>query len=286
MSIPERDRKDPEARRDRLNSADVVILCLPDAAAVEAVGMVENPRVRIIDASTAHRTATGWAYGFPEMAPGQRQLIREAKRVANPGCWPTGVIALLRPLIASGLLPQNAYVSVHGVSGYTGGGRSMITEFEDASAPDYTRAVFRTYATGLKHKHLPEMRVHTGLAHAPVFAPAVGRYDRGMIVEIPLHLAMMASGTTVAAIHAALSAAYRDEPFIEVVSLEACAATPTLDPEAVKGSNTLRLHVFGSDDIGQVRLAAVLDNLGKGAAGAAVQNLNILMGIEEAAGLR
>jgi N-acetyl-gamma-glutamyl-phosphate reductase len=285
VSIDPALRKDPMARREHLNSADLVILCLPDAAAREAVQLIQDPNVRVIDASTAHRTAQDWTYGFPELWPGQRDAIRTARRVSNPGCYPTGFLALVAPLVREGLAPADWPFTVNAVSGYSGGGRSMIAQFEDPASPEYTTTVYRPYATGLKHKHIPEMQVHAGLAIRPLFTPAVGRYAQGMIVEVPLQLAVMPGAPRIADIHAALAAAYEGEPFIQVVSLEEARATETLDAEALNGTNRLRLYVFGGDDVGQARLVAVLDNLGKGASGAAVQNLNLMLGLEERTGL-
>ncbi len=284
-SIDPDDRKNPDVRRAYLNGADAVILCLPDDAAREAVSLIDSRKVRVIDASTAHRTALDWTYGFPEMGPGQREAIRAATRISNPGCYPTGFLALVRPLIKQGLLPPDWPVTVNAVSGYSGGGRSMITEFEDAQAPGYTTTAYRPYATSLKHKHVPEMQHYAGLAHRPLFSPAVGRYRQGMIVEVPLQLAALPGRPRIGDIQLALSRAYEGEHFVEVASPGEAMITETLDPEALNGSNFMRLYAFGADELGQARLVAVLDNLGKGAAGAAVQNLNLALGFDEATGL-
>jgi N-acetyl-gamma-glutamyl-phosphate reductase len=281
LSIAPSERKSVEARRALLNSADVAILCLPDEAARESVAMIDNPAVRVLDASTAHRVAPGWAYGFPEMAAGQRTVIAGAARVSNPGCYPTGFIALVRPLVEAGLLPAEWPVTVNAVSGYSGGGRTMIAEFEDTDSANFTRAKFRPYALGLGHKHVPEMRLHAGLKHAPLFAPSVGRFYNGMIVEVPLALYALPGAPGAADVRAGLAAAYADEPFVSVA--DADERTATLDPEALNGTNRMKLYAFGDKD--QVRLAAVLDNLGKGASGAAVQNLNLMIGAPEATGL-
>lgn len=285
LAIDPARRKDTAARAERLNEADAVILCLPDEAAREAVGLIETKAVRVLDASTAHRVAPGWTYGFPEMAPGQRAAIAASARVSNPGCYPTGFIALVRPLVEAGLVPRDWPVAANAVSGYTGGGRAMIAEFEDEVAPNFTRAPYRIYATSLRHKHVPEMQAHTRLAHAPLFAPAVGRYAQGMIVEVPLPLWAMPGRPTLAAIHAAFTEAYAGERFVEVASPAEAAAVKTLDPEGLNGTNRMKLFVFGNEAAGQARLVALLDNLGKGASGAAVQNLNLMFGLDEGEGL-
>jgi N-acetyl-gamma-glutamyl-phosphate reductase len=296
LSIDPVRRKDPEARRDLLNAADAVVLCLPDDASREAVSMIASNRVKVVDASTAFRTAPGWTYGFPEMSPGQRDAVRNATRVSNPGCYPTGFIALVRPLVAAGLIPPDFPLTVNAISGYSGGGKGLIAEFEDDAPPAGTNDAFRAYGYSLAHKHLPEMQIHAGLAHPPVFAPSVGRYAQGMLVEVPLQLWAMPGKPSPGDLHVALQAAYAGETFVEVASGAECAElaktragaagyAPALDPQALNATNRMRLFVFGSADGGQARLVALLDNLGKGASGAAVQSLNLMLGLPEAAGL-
>jgi N-acetyl-gamma-glutamyl-phosphate reductase len=286
VSIDPAKRRDAAARRDMLNGADLVILCLPDDAAREAVRLIERNSVRVIDASTAHRTAPGWVYGFPEMSKAQRDAIANSRRVSNPGCYPTGFIALTRPLVEAELLPKSWPFTVNAVSGYSGGGKSMIAEFENQSSPGYTKVPYRIYALTMAHKHVPEMQVHVGLQHKPLFAPAVGRYAQGMIVEVPLQLKALPTSPTLKDIHGTLARAFAGSTFVEVASLEEAASLKTLDPERLNGTNKMRLYVFGSDEAGQARLVALLDNLGKGASGAAVQNLNLMLGLPEASGLQ
>ena len=286
LSINPARRKETAARAELLNGAEAVILCLPDDAAREAVALIDNPAVKVIDASTAHRVAPGWTYGFPELAPGQRAAVAGAARVSNPGCYPTGFLALVAPLVRVGLLPADWPVSVNAVSGYSGGGRSMIAEFEDAASAAHTREPYRAYALNLGHKHVAEMQAHAGLFHPPIFAPAVGRYAQGMIVEVPLPLWALPGAPTLEQVHGVLADAYVGERFVEVASLDEARATKGLDPEGLNGTNRLKLFVFGDPKAGQVRLAALLDNLGKGASGAAVQNLNLMCGLDEGAGLR
>jgi N-acetyl-gamma-glutamyl-phosphate reductase len=278
-------RKDPKARGEALNDCDMVILCLPDDAAREAVSLITNPNVRVIDASSAHRTAEGWVYGFAELEKTQRDALRHAMRVTNPGCWPTGFLALMRPVVRAGLVPPNHPITVGGMSGYSGGGKGMITEFEDAKAANYTEEAVRTYGLNLEHKHVEEMRIHAGLVHRPLFAPNVGRYYRGMLVEVPLQLWALPSKATPAQLHDVLSEAYRGEKLITVAPLAEAEAVKTLDVEELKGTDRLKLYVFGNAGREQARLIAVLDNLGKGAGGAAVQNLNVMMGWNETEGL-
>jgi N-acetyl-gamma-glutamyl-phosphate reductase len=295
VSIDPDKRKDPAARAELLNSSDAVILCLPDDAAKEAVSLVNNNRTRIIDASTAHRVDPNWVYGFPEMVDGHRVMIARSNRISNPGCYPTGFIALVSPLVAEGIIPKDFPVTVNAVSGYSGGGKSLIEEFESQPS-ETTRDDVRIYGLTLAHKHVPEMTKYAGLMHAPVFAPSVGRYAQGMIVEVPLQLWALPGAPKAAVLRDVLADFYQGEKFVSVATEEetlplqkaragAGGYVPELDPEALNNTNNLRLYVFGNEQAQQARLVAVLDNLGKGASGAAVQNLNIVLGLEETAGL-
>ncbi|MBH1998634.1 MAG: N-acetyl-gamma-glutamyl-phosphate reductase [Sphingomonadaceae bacterium] len=283
LTLAEKDRKDAAARREALNEADIVILCLPDDAAREAVTLIDNDHTRVIDASTAHRVADGWTYGFPELEPGHREKLANSRFVANPGCWPTGFLALVRPLTLAGLLPADWPVTVSGASGYSGGGKAMIAEYEGA---DGIPTAFRAYGLSLAHKHVPEMTRYSGLTHPPIFAPAVASAYRGMLVEIPLQLRAMPQQPSLADVHAAIASAYAGSPLVSVASLADSAAIGQVEIEHVGATDRLKLFVFGNAASGQARLVAALDNLGKGAAGAAVQNLNILAGLPETAGLR
>jgi N-acetyl-gamma-glutamyl-phosphate reductase len=283
ITLDEDKRKDASARRDALNAADIVILCLPDDAAREAVALIDNDTTRVIDASTAHRVADGWTYGFAELEPGHREKLANARFVANPGCWPTGFLALVRPLVLAGLLPADWPVTVSGASGYSGGGKSMIAEYEGAAGAP---SAFRPYGLGLAHKHAPEMLRYSGLQHPPLFAPSVANGYRGMIVEVPLQLRAMPGAPSVADVRAALAAAYAGSPIVSVALAEESAAMGQVALEHVGATDRLALFVFGNEATGQARLVAALDNLGKGAAGAAVQNLNILAGLPETSGLR
>jgi N-acetyl-gamma-glutamyl-phosphate reductase len=278
-------RKDTAARKAALNDADIVILCLPDAAARQAVSLIENPKVRIIDASSAHRVAEGWTYGFAELEKQRRDELRIAKRVSNPGCYPTGFLALIRPLIREGIVPPDFPIICNAVSGYSGGGREMIAEFESENATNYTHEIFRIYGLQLEHKHVPEMQVHSGLAHRPVFAPGVGRFYRGELVEVPLQLWALPQNPSVQSIHEALADHYRNEALIDVASLADSAVRRTLNAEELRKTDRMRLYVFGNQALRQVLLVAVLDNLGKGAAGACVQNVNAMLGWPETLGL-
>ncbi|WP_066812970.1 N-acetyl-gamma-glutamyl-phosphate reductase [Sphingomonas asaccharolytica] len=270
-------RKNSTARKEALNDADFVILCLPDDAAREAVAMITSDKTRVIDASTAHRVAEGWAYGFAELEPAQQAAIAEARFVSNPGCYPTGFLALVRPLVRAGLIPHDWPLSVNAISGYSGGGKSMIAEFEEGKAN--TRA--RLYALGLAHKHVAEMQKHARIAHPPIFAPAVADTYRGMIVEVPVPLHALPRKPSLAQIEGTLAEAYKDSPLIRIGAAD--AQFVTIEDDA--GSDRLTLRVCGNAEAGQARLVATLDNLGKGAAGAAVQNLNIMAGFDPVTGL-
>lgn len=277
ISIAPDKRKDTEARLELMRQADVVILCLPDDAAREAVALADSlndDAPRIIDASSAHRTAEGWVYGFAELVSGQADAIRQASRVTNPGCYPTGAIALLRPLVETGLLESGTGVSINAVSGYSGGGRGMIEAYEAGEAEP-----FELYGLGLNHKHLPELTRYSGLTRQPIFVPSVGNFRQGMLVSIPLHLEQLAAQPSVADIQNALSAHYRGSSNVTVVAdpLEQMGAR--MGAEALNGTDDLELFVFGNAALKQVVLVARLDNLGKGAAGAAVQNLKLMFGL-------
>ncbi|MBN9079155.1 MAG: N-acetyl-gamma-glutamyl-phosphate reductase [Rhizobiales bacterium 65-79] len=279
LSIPEARRKDAAARADFLRQADVAILCLPDAAAREAVALLDgNNSTRVIDTSTAHRIHPDWAYGFAEMTDGQPERIAEARLVANPGCYPTGAISLIRPLVEAGILPSGYPVTVNAVSGYTGGGRQLIAQMEDPDNPEHIAAPHFLYGLTLQHKHVPEMQVHGLLERKPIFAPSVGRFAQGMIVQVPLYLADLNGSPSLEDIHGVLAKHYADQGIIEVVPLEASARLPRLDPTELNGTDRMRLHAFGAPGQGQVNLVALLDNLGKGASGAAVQNMDLMLG--------
>lgn len=276
LTLPEAKRKDDAARAKALNAADFVILCLPDEAAKAAVAMIRNDTTRVIDASTAHRVAPGWTYGFPEIVG--REAVAGALRVANPGCYPTGFIGLLAPLVRAGLLPADWPYTVNAVSGYSGGGKALIERFE--SDPDIA---FRAYGLAMGHKHVPEMQRLCGLTHPPVFAPAVIPAHRGMVVEIPLPLTAMPGAAAPAEMRQALAEFYAGSALVRV---ETATPDEVLLRRSMEPWDGLALSVFGAPDGSQARLVAVLDNLGKGASGAAVQNLNLMAGLPETAGLR
>ncbi len=285
LSLSETSRKDAAARAGLLNDADIAILCLPDDAAREAVAMINNPDTRVIDASTAHRVADGWAYGFPEYEPAQRELIAHAGRVTNPGCYAITSVSVLHPLIKTGVVSADSPVTINAVSGYSGGGRQMIASFEDENAPDHTESAFFAYGLGLKHKHLPEIVRWSGLEHPALFVPSVGRYRQGMMVQIPLQLWSLPGSPSPETVHQALSDHYSGCRYVTVAPLADSATMSKLDPESLNGTNELRLHVFSNTKNQQAVVVGLLDNLGKGASGQTVQNLNIMLGVAEETGL-
>ena len=285
--IPVDKRKDPATKKEFLNGADLVVLCLPDAAARESVAMITNPDTRVIDASTAHRIAPDWVYGLPELTKQQRRKIKEAKRVANPGCYPTGFLLLVRPLIELGIIVPDYPVTSSAISGYSGGGKKLIASYEAPADGETSAAQLgsRNYALGLTHKHIPEMRQHARLNLPPIFLPIVCSYYNGMNVTVPLYTDLCAKKVTPSELHELFTGYFEDEPFITVKPLDPDRSLENgfLNPVRLNGTNRCDLFVFGNDR--QIVLAARYDNLGKGASGAAVQNMNIMMGVDETMGL-
>jgi N-acetyl-gamma-glutamyl-phosphate reductase len=277
-SVAPASRKDPRARLAIMRQVDVVVLCLPDAAAKEAVALIDslpNGGPRIVDGSTAHRVAEGWVYGFPELSRGQATAVREARRVSNPGCYPTGAIALIRPLVEAGLLPADYPLTVNAVSGYSGGGRSMIEAYEAGDAP-----AFELYGLGLEHKHVPELISYAKLTRRPLFVPSVGNFRQGMLVSVPLHLDTLPGKPSAGDLEAALAGYYAGATGVTVLPAgDQASQGQRLEPEGLNGSNALELRVFANAKHRQAVLVARLDNLGKGAAGQALQNIGLMLGV-------
>lgn len=284
LSIPEDQRRDQNLRQQYLNDAEVVFLCLPDDAAREAVSLISNPNSVIIDASSAHRVAPGWVYGVPEL-PGQREQLRSANRIANPGCYPTGMTLLTTPLVKAGLLPTDYPINVHAITGYSGGGKAMIADYHSKTGKAVGDAAARPKNLDLSHKHLPEMQRIPGFEFAPVFVPTVANVEQGMIVEVPLHERLLNGSAE--QIHQCLASAYSGEAFVQLLPLNDESQLDEggfMNPTACNDSNRVELFVFAKD--GRIMLMARLDNLGKGASGAAVQNMNLRLGLDETTGLR
>jgi N-acetyl-gamma-glutamyl-phosphate reductase len=285
LHLEEEKRKDLSARSDMLNSADVCILCLPEEASREAVDLIQNDMTRVIDASTAFRTDPGWEYGFAEYTSNQSSIIAGSKRVSNPGCYACASISIIHPLISAGVLPSNFLANINAVSGYSGGGKNLISAFEDKDSNQYEKSSFYLYGLGLSHKHVPEIRKWSGLDYAPLFVPSVGRFSQGMLVSVPLQLQQLDNKVTSNEIQSVLEAHYFGQPFVNVQDLSAVSEIYRLDPEDLNGTNMLNIYVFANDASEQVVICAQLDNLGKGASGQAVQNLNLMLGLEPTTGL-
>jgi N-acetyl-gamma-glutamyl-phosphate reductase len=279
LSIPAAERRNNELRKEKLHEADIAILCLPDEGAKEAVAMLAGSNAtRLIDTSTANRVNPDWTYGFAELTAGHADRIAAARFVANPGCYPTGAIGLVRPLTEAGIMPKDYPLTVNAVSGYTGGGKQMIAQMEDAANPDHIAAPHFLYGLTLTHKHVAELQKFGLLERRPIFSPSVGRFAQGMIVQVPLFLGDLNGNPSLGDLHAALARHYAGQDVVEVVPLEVSAKLARIDPTELNDTNRMKLFVFGTEGKGQANLVALLDNLGKGASGAAVQNIDLMLG--------
>ncbi|NDJ17239.1 N-acetyl-gamma-glutamyl-phosphate reductase [Myxacorys almedinensis] len=294
VSLDDARRKDATARAAQINAVDIAILCLPDDAAREAVSFVSNPRVKILDASTAHRTVEAWVYGFPELNPGQREKVANAQFVSVPGCYPTGFLSCVRPLVAAGLLPAEFPVTINAVSGYSGGGKPLIRQYkafhaeQDQQSSNGSSYPYGIYGTKFGHKHVKEMQRYSGLASPPLFVPSVGDFEQGMLVQIPLPLWTLAQPPSGQEMYDAIAHYYQGEPFVQVAPFQDSSVLRDgtfLDATAMNGTNVVQIFVFANDTTQEALLVARLDNLGKGASGAAVQNLNLMLGVDETLGL-
>ncbi len=277
LSLEHDERRSLEGRTRLLREADIAILCLPDDAARQSVELAESAGTRIIDASSAHRTHENWVFGFAELEAGHGQKIAKAQYVSNPGCYSTGAISLINPLVKSGLMRNDHAITINAVSGYSGGGKGLIAQIEDDANEEPISSVYFSYALGLKHKHVPEIITRCGLSRRPIFTPNVGRFAQGMLVQVPLFLSDLATGTSRADVHRALVAHYSGQDIVQVIGLKDSDQLSRLDPEEMVGTNDMKLFVFGDEDGGEINLVASLDNLGKGASGAAVQNLDLML---------
>jgi N-acetyl-gamma-glutamyl-phosphate reductase len=284
ISIAAERRKDPEAKKELFAAADLVVLCLHDQSAIDSVAACATIQraagqkpLKIIDASSAHRVAPGWVFGFPELSPKHREAVKTAQFVSNPGCYATGAIAMLRPLVDAGILPKDHPLALPAISGYSGGGRQMMEEYEGKNGEKGSAPAYELYALGLKHKHIPEIMAHTGITRRPIFTPSVGNFAQGMLVQLPLHLDTLPGKPTAADLHAAYAKHYAGSQW---VTAEPPTENGKLDPLALNNTNKLEIRVFGNEEFHQAVVVARLDNLGKGASGAAVQNLKLMLGLE------
>jgi N-acetyl-gamma-glutamyl-phosphate reductase len=285
LHLEDERRKEISARAKMLNAADICILCLPEGASRDAVNLIQNDATRVIDASIAFRTDSDWDYGFPEYKRDQSEIITKSRRVSNPGCYACASISMIYPLVSAGILPSNFPVSINAVSGYSGGGKNLIAAFEDQNSNDRIDSAFYLYGLGLSHKHTPEIQKWSGLDNAPLFVPSVGRFAQGMLVSVPLQLWQLKNNVTSSDVQDVLAEHYSGQPFVNVEYLSDAAQMDNIDPEGLNGSNMLNIYVFANDKNEQAVVCAQLDNLGKGASGQAIQNLNLMADLDPTTGL-